>query len=536
MPEVVRMLETRSIRDTEERASHAGPTAGALVLRALRRFPDRIAFAWDGGTMTYAGAVDLIGRMQRVFIASGLSRGSTVAILTANRADAWCAGIAAQACAARTTWLHPIGSFGDHAEQLDDAEVDVLVVDVRSFGERGGELAARAPSVRATFTLGAAEYGRDLLRAADDVGAATAIDLAEPNDVAQLSYTGGTTGRSKGVVRRHAATVAITYSLLADIEFPRRPQYLLVAPISHAAGTKVGPVFLRGGTVHLLPKFDADRVLATIPQARIDTTVLVPTMIYVLLDHPRLDDADLTSLELVLYGASPISPNRLIEGLERIGPVFSQFYGQTECYPIAVLSKADHDANRPELFAAAGTVASTCAVTLLTPEGETARPGEPGEICVRAPQAMDNYWKRPEATAETIRDGWLKTGDIARMDERGYLYLVDRAKDMIVSGGFNVYPRTVEDALSAHADVAMAAVFGIPDDKWGEAVMAMVVPRPGVTPNAAALVAHVKERSGAVNAPKRIEFAASLPLTALGKIDKKALRAAHWAGRDRAIG
>jgi fatty-acyl-CoA synthase len=149
---------------------------------------------------------------------------------------------------------------------------------------------------------------------------------------------------------------------------------------------------------------------------------------------------------------------------------------------------------------------------------------------------MESYWKLPEATAETVRDGWLMTGDIARTDERGYLYLVDRKKDMIVSGGFNVYPRSVEDALAAHPDVAMAAVFGIPDEKWGEAVMAMVVARPGAAPSAAALIAHVKELRGAVHAPKRIEFTESLPLTAVGKIDKKALRAPHWAGRDRAIG
>jgi fatty-acyl-CoA synthase len=216
--------------------------------------------------------------------------------------------------------------------------------------------------------------------------------------------------------------------------------------------------------------------------------------------------------------------------------VFSQFYGQTECHPIAVLHKADHDRDRPELFAAAGMPVASCAVKLFAPDGDEAAPGEPGEIGVRAAQAMECYWKLPEATAETVRDGWVMTGDIARSDERGYLYLVDRKKDMIVSGGFNVYPRSVEDALSAHPDVAMAAVFGIPDEKWGEAVMAIVVPRPGAEASAAALIAHVKDLRGAVHAPKRIEFAESLPLTSVGKIDKKALRAPHWAGRDRAIG
>ncbi|MBD5634737.1 MAG: AMP-binding protein, partial [Candidatus Eremiobacteraeota bacterium] len=329
---------------------------------------------------------------------------------------------------------------------------------------------------------------------------------------------------------------AMTNAIRADFEFPAGPNFLAVAPISHAAGTKIGPVLLRGGTIHLLPKFEPDRVLDTIARERIDSTLLVPTMVYVLLDHPALDRTDLSSLELLLYGASPMSPTRLVEALERIGPIFSQFYGQTECHPIAVLQRADHDAAHPELFAAAGMPVSTCGVKLFDDDGREARAGDPGEIGVRSPQAMERYWRRPEQTAETIRNGWQMTGDIARADERGYLYLVDRKKDMIVSGGFNVYPRTVEDALSAHADVAMAAVFGIPDDKWGEAVMALVVARPGTHPDPKTLIAHVKALRGATCAPKFVEIADSLPLTALGKVDKKALRAKHWASRDRNIG
>jgi fatty-acyl-CoA synthase len=522
---------------TEVRPAHlSGATVGSQLLRALRRHPDRVAFAWDGGTMTYAQAVATVGRYQRAFAERGLRRQSMIAILTANRADAWCAGLAAYASAMRLTWLHPIGSLTDHLEQLEDAEAEALVVDAVSFGERGGELAARAPSLRAVFTLGAADYGVDLERAADAAGSATACDLADSNDVAVVNYTGGTTGRSKGVLRRHAAATAMTTALLADIEFPQTPNFLAVAPISHAAGTKIGPVLLRGGTIHLLPKFDPERVLATIERERIDTTLLVPTMVYVLLDHPRFDQTDLSSLELLLYGASPMSPTRLAEGLERLGPVFSQFYGQSECHPIAVLHRADHDVARPELFAAAGMPVASCGLRLVADDGGDVAPGDAGEIGVRASHAMDGYWKRPEQTAETIRDGWVMTGDIARMDDRGYLFLVDRKKDMIVSGGFNVYPRTVEDALTEHPDVAMAAVFGIPDEKWGEAVMALVVPRGGARPDAEALTAHVRALRGATCAPKRVEFAESLPLTALGKVDKKALRATYWSGRDRAIG
>jgi fatty-acyl-CoA synthase len=259
-------------------------------------------------------------------------------------------------------------------------------------------------------------------------------------------------------------------------------------------------------------------------------------MVYVLLDHPRLDQTDLSSLELILYGASPMSPTRLVEGLERIGPIFSQLYGQTECYPVSVLRKEDHDARRPELFASCGFPIASCSVSLRDEDDNEVDPGEAGEICVRAAHAMEQYWKRPEQTAETFKGGWLHTGDIARADERGYLYIVDRKKDMIVSGGFNIFPREVEDVLSSHPDVAMAAVIGVPHEKWGEAVAALIVVKAGTTPSAEALMQLVKDRKGGPHAPKQVEFVDALPLTAVGKVDKKVLRAKYWAGQARQVG
>jgi len=300
---------------------------------------------------------------------------------------------------------------------------------------------------------------------------------------------------------------------------------LAVAPISHVGGTKVVPTLVRGGTVHLLSGFAPDRVLDAIVRHRLTFTLLVPTMIYALLDHPDLEGADLSSLELLLYGASPMSATRLVEGLERIGPVFSQFYGQTECYPVSVLRRAEHDPlGRPELIASCGAPVSTVAVALLDADGAPVPAGEPGELCVRGGGVMERYWRRPELTAETFAHGWLHTGDIARADERGYLYIVDRAKDMIISGGFNVYPREVEDALAAHPAVSAAAVYGIADEKWGEAVTAAVVLRAGTTVTTGELIAHVKQLKGSVQAPKSVHLLTELPMTPIGKIDKKALR------------
>jgi len=515
---------------------HASSPTCAQTLRALSRYPARTAFAWPGGSLSYQGTLDLIGRIQSVFMRLGLQPGARVAFLTANRADTWCAGVAAQLSRLCITWLHPLGSREDQLFQLEDSEAEMLVVDAASFRERGGELAAQAGQLKAVFTTGPADYGADLLQAIEIEGHASALCLAGADDLATLNYTGGTTGKSKGALRYHRENSGAAGAILADFEIPEAARYLTVAPISHVAGTKVLPTLMRGGTVHMLKGFDPEAVLATIARERINFTLLVPTMIYVLLDHPALSRTDLSSLELVLYGASAMSPSRLLEGIERIGPVFSQLYGQTECYPVSVLRKADHDPRTPELFLSCGFPIAACEVRILDDNDREVATGDAGEICVRATHVMAEYWKRPEQTAETLKSGWLHTGDIARKDERGYMFILDRKKDMIVSGGFNIFPREVEDVLSQHADVAMVAVVGVPDDKWGEAVTAVVVLREGARPNEQELIALVKARKGSTHAPKHIKFVTELPMTGVGKVDKKVLKAGFWTGRDRMVG
>ncbi|MBR1237271.1 AMP-binding protein [Bradyrhizobium sp. AUGA SZCCT0182] len=515
---------------------YASPVACEQTLRALSRYPERTAFSWPGGSITYQGTTELIGRIQAVFMRLNFEPGTRVAFLTANRADAWCAGVAAQLSRLSITWLHPLGSLDDQLFQLEDSEAQMLVVDGVTFRDRGGELAARAVSLKTVFTLGPASYGVDLLTAVEAAGSATARCLARPNDLSTLNYTGGTTGKSKGALRTHRENSGAASAILADFEIPDRPSYLTVAPISHVAGTKVLPTLMRGGTVHMLKGFDPEAVFKTIERERINFTLFVPTMIYVMLDHPSLDRTDLSSLELLLYGASAMSPSRLVEGIERIGPVFSQLYGQTECYPVSVLRKADHDPKTPEMFTSCGFPISACEVKVLDDNDQEVATGEAGEICVRAPHVMAEYWKRPEQTAETLKSGWLHTGDIARKDERGYMFILDRKKDMIVSGGFNIFPREVEDVLSQHADVAMVAVVGVPDDKWGEAVTAVVVAREGAKPNADELINLVKTKKGSAHAPKHIKFVTELPMTGVGKVDKKVLKAGFWTGRDRMVG
>ncbi len=508
-----------------------------LVLRALRRHPERTAFVQDGGeALSYRTTLNLIGRVQAALAAATGGQPLRLALISSNRAEAWCAEVAAQALGGLTTWLHPMASMADQVAQIQDAQANALLVDVPTYRDRGGELAACCPGLKTVWTLGPASFGTDLIATMAQVGEVSVRDLSHPLGMATLGYTGDTTGRSKAAIRRQRHQAAIALSILTDFELPLIPRYLAAAPISHVAGTKVLPTLMRGGTVHLLKSFDPEQLLATVECERINMTLLVPTMVYKLLDHPSLSRTDTRSLELLLYGASPMSPTRLVEGIERFGPVFSQLYGQTECYPISLLRKADHDPKHPELFASCGAPVSSSDVRLLDDEMNEVPPGEAGEICVRATQAMESYWGRPELTAEAQAGGWLHTGDIARQDDRGYLYIVDRKKDMIVSGGFNVYPREIEDVLTSHPAVAMAAVIGVPDAKWGEAVAAVVVRKPGAVVDEDALVQLVKGKKGSQQAPKRVEFVDALPLTALGKIDKKQLREPHWAGQARRVG
>jgi fatty-acyl-CoA synthase len=496
------------------------PTIGALTLRALRRHPDRIAFVGDSGPLSYAATVDLIGRFQHVLAAHGFSAGDRIAVLAGNSAEAWCVGMAAQASRMMVSWLHPLGSLDDQLYQLADLDATACVVDVHGRAERAAALAQGNVPVLA---LGRNDIAPDLLAEAYTAGAVTARDVGRAEDFSLVSYTGGTTGRPKGVARQNAGLSAMAYGIASDFEIPFQARYLTAAPITHVAGTKVLPVLLRGGTVFLHNGFDPTRLLATIERERITMALAVPTMVYALLDHPDFDRTDLSSLELLLYGAAPMSPARLDEGLERIGPVFSQLYGQTECYPISALRREEH--KDPSLRGSCGAPVATVEVALIDADGNVAVNGEAGEICARGAATMTEYWRQPELTAAAFAGGWLHTGDIARADERGYLTIVDRIKDMIISGGFNVYPREVEDALSSHPAVAAAAVFGRPDDKWGEAVAAAVILRPGATATSEDLIAHVRERKGSVQAPKALRFFEAFPTTSVGKIDKKSLRA-----------
>lgn len=513
-------------------------TLGDVVTSVLRRHPGRVAFRCDGRSLTYRQTEDLLARWVLAFDRLGLRPGEGVGLLSPNRPEAWLAQTAPAIAGGRYTALHPLGSLEDHRHACDEAELRFVFVDP-AFEERGAELLEQSGAVEQVFVLGPGEAGPDFLQLVDDLPEPGRLGRgpAAGTDLAALLYTGGTTGVPKGAMLSHRAWVAMAYGTTVGWDLPRCPTYLAVAPISHAAGMLILPTLLKGGTVVLQRRFEPAAWLEGVRAEQANLSLLVPTMIYALLEEAGFEKEALPSLETVMYGASPISPSRLAEAIERVGRVFCQLYGQTESAGQGTsLWRDQHDPADPDRLGSCGTAMPLNRVSVLDEENNPAPPSVPGELCIQGPCLMDGYWKQPELTEQTLAGGWLHTGDLGFVDDDGYFFLVDRKKDMIVSGGFNVFPREVEDVLATHPAVSAAAVIGVPDDKWGEAVKALVVLRPGAECDAGTLTALVREHKGPVYAPKSVEFVDSLPLTAVGKADKRALRDRYWSGRSRRIG
>jgi fatty-acyl-CoA synthase len=516
---------------------HSGGTVGSLVVGAVARFGDLPAIADGQIRWTYRQFGDAVGRFISLFRAVGLQKGQAVSILSGNRAESWAAISAAMVMGLRYTPLHPMAAEDDHAFIIEDAEIDALIVEAGKFAPRGLAIRARVPGLKHLLSFGAVDGARDLLAELPGAVSAPLVDESSTEAIAWLAYTGGTTGRSKGVMIPHRSLITMTLVLYADWDWPAEIRFLAATPISHAAGVTLYPILMRGGFVRLVQGFEAEAYCQVIEQEKITAVFLVPTLVYALIDAPMVRARfDLSSLDMIIYGAAPMSPDRLREGIRIFGNVFVQLYGQTEAPQcVTTMRKIDHDDTRPGRLGSCGRPNPLVDIKLFDAEMREVAAGEAGEICVRGTLVMDGYWKRPEATAEAFRGGWLHTGDVAVKDAEGYFHIVDRTKDMIISGGFNIYPREVEDALMAHHAVASAAVIGIPDDKWGEAVKAFVVLKPGTNNNAAELQAHVKDKRGAPWSPKSIDFIDAIPVTGLGKIDRKALRAPYWEGRSRGV-
>jgi len=516
--------------------AHAGGTIGDMIIQAIARYPDRIAFIDDQSRFSYRELGERIGRAMAAFAALGLKRGDGIAQLSGNRTDVFAVMAAAYLMGLRSVTLHGMGGLEDHAYIVRDAQACLFIAD-RGYQARLAALREHCPAVRHWYSHdGGVPDQASFWDYAQQFEPAALRVSAEPEDVIRLAYTGGTTGKPKGVMLTNRSMWMQALLLLAARQLPAELRLLCPTPISHGAGAMLVPTLWRGGTVILQRGFDAEKYIAALQEHRATFTFLVPTMIYAILDHPHSKTADFSSLRLLSYGASPMAPARIAEAMRVFGPVLVQSYGQTESPSnILFLSQEDHARTDVNTLGSAGMPYPGVTVELLDDQDRPVEPGQIGELCVRSPLVMEGYWKQPELTAEVLRNGWLHTGDMAYRDAHGYYFLVDRKKDMIISGGFNVYPKEVEHVLAAHPSVAAAAVIGVPDEKWGEAVKAVVVLRDGAVVTEDELKTLVRDAKGPVNTPKSIDFVAELPLTALGKPDKNQLRARYWGDRKRKI-
>jgi long-chain acyl-CoA synthetase len=427
---------------------------------------------------------------------------------------------------------------------LNDSETKVLVVD-KTFASY---IAGRdtVPSVESVIYNGEVTPA-DMINFEDVViGGShmqeTVDQEMDDDDLAGLFYTGGTTGRAKGVMLSHKNIVSNAVNALLATGYNQRDTWLHAAPMFHLAD--VGSVFaltMVGARHVFIPMFNPVHVLEAIQNEKVTCTILVPTMVNAVLNHPDADTYDLSSLKRLVYGASPMPLEVLKKGLQKWGQIFAQGYGMTETAPLLTSLDiwehiVDGTPEQVRRLNSVGKEALGVEVRVVNAEGDDVQPGEIGEIIARGPNVMSGYWRMPEATAAAIVDGWMYTGDLATVDEENYIYIVDRSKDMIISGGENVYSVEVENALYTHAAVLECAVIGIPHSKWGEAVHAVVVCKPGMSVSEEELLAHARAQIAGYKVPRSVEFQLeALPKSGAGKILKRDLREKYWTGKSKHV-
>ncbi|MFG2622636.1 AMP-binding protein [Streptomyces sp. NPDC048507] len=490
--------------------------------------PDEVCLTGAGRSMTYAAVQAHADAVAAALARFGVEPGDAVAILSHNdvRAFATMFGIARRGA----VWcpVDPRGTARETRRLLGLFDCRALVFHP-AYAAQVAEMAPHLPEVTTYVCLDDSVEGHVSLERWTAAGPHPDAARPSPDGLAMLVGTGGTTGAPKGVMLTSGNLEAMTALTLMGYPFEGRPTYLALTPLTHAAGVLCFPVLALGGRIVVMETPDVGEFLRLIGTERVTHTFLPPTVIYGMLDHERAPTTDYSSLQCFWYGAAPMSPARLAEAIERVGPVMGQLFGQTEA-PMMIASMHPHDhvdedgraLNRR--LSAAGRPGPLVTVAVMDAEGRTVPTGERGEIVVRGSLVMAGYYKDPEATAEASRFGWHHTGDIGFLDDEGFLHVVDRAKDMIITGGFNVYSAEVEQALMEHPAVADCAVVALPDPKWGERVTAVLQLRPGARLEAAEAIGFAKERIGPVKAPKQVEIWPDLPRSKVGKVLRNEVR------------
>ena len=514
--------------------------------RGVRLAPEREFLVGNGKSFTFAQAKADTEAIARGLYAAGFELGDSVAVYSPNDPVAVVCIIAATRAGGAWIPVSVRNSASSNAEYMAYVRTRWLFFHSEVAEEAAVAIAA-LPELKGVICIDSAAYGQPSLEAFCTAGRETELpDWSDPFSAPDVVFsrwpTGGTTGPSKGVEMSNHSIVTM-FELGLECYVAGQTDdivHLAVAPITHAAGLMIGVMAAEGGTTVVLPGFDAQEVLKTIEEYKVTHIFLPPTAYYALLDHPDARTRDCSSLRQLLVAAAPVSPDKFREGVDVFGPVICQCYGQAEApmlismlppEVVAAAARGEH----AERLQSCGKATSTTQVAILDDDGNLMPTGERGEICCRGPLVTPGYYEKPEATEEARKYGWHHTGDVGYLDEDGYLYIVDRKKDMIITGGFNVFATEVEQPILAMPEVLECAVIGVPDDKWGEMITAVVVLKAGESVTAQTVIERCRPKLGGVKTPKAVEFWDAIPKTAVGKTDKKAIRAEFWTDTDRAV-
>jgi long-chain acyl-CoA synthetase len=510
--------------------------------RAAQQHPDRIAVRFGDRQRTFRQLIDRVARLAGALQKLGMQTGDRIAMLSLNSdryleyqmAGPWGGGV-----------LNPCNIRWSAAEilySLDDSGSTILLVD-EAFRPLAEQFRRDARTLREVVYCGdaavpAGMHGYEALIAESDP---VPDVLRRGEDLAGIFYTGGTTGFPKGVMLSHSNLCSSGLALRAEELATPDGTYLHAAPMFHLADLGCAMAHWYEGNTHsIIPAFSPEAVLDALERDRVTHVLMVPTMIQMIVDHPAMQTPrDLSALQTIVYGASPISEavlERAMAALPGVG--FVQAYGMTELSPVATVNPAwTHtlDGHKHGKLRAAGRPSFITQVKIVDEQGDEVPRGTIGEVVVRGPNVMQGYWNKPEMTAQAVRDGWMYTGDGAYMDEAGFIFIADRLKDMIISGGENVYSAEVENALGQHPAVAACAVIGIPSTEWGESVHAVVVLKPGQEVAPQALIAHAKSLIAGYKCPRSVAFTDALPLSGAGKVLKTKLREPFWQGKTHQV-
>ena len=513
---------------------------GDFLTRSSKWRPDKSATVFEGVRLTYSQLNRRTNAFAHALLSMGVTSQDRIALICHNSHNFLEAAFAAAKIGAVSANLNWRLSAREMAFLIEDAEADVVILSKRF--EHLLEPLLRDLGKRVQFITiegsapGAFEY-EELIS-----GQPTSEPEVEVNDedVVFQIYTSGTTGRPKGVMLTHKNIVSHAMNTIIELEWGRGTRYLAVLPQFHIVFYSALNCVFVGGTIVFLHKFDPQPVLSAIQEEGITRMTLTPVMFRFLLDYPEIDEFALASLETISYATAPMPVPLLKRSLEKFNCKFWQTFGMTElCPTITILPPEEHVPEGPEhktrRLASIGRPMMNLQVKIVDDSGNECPPGVIGEIIAKGDTVMKGYHKMPDATAEAIRNGWYHTGDMAYRDKYGYCYIADRKKDMIISGGENIYPKEVENAILKLEGVVEAAVIGVPDDTWGESVKAFVVKRPGSALTEEMVIEQCKATIAGYKKPKIVEFVAELPRNALGKLLKHRLREEAWTGRERKV-